>query len=227
MAEQLGLELPSRTALRRADFLVAPSNAIAVAMIENWQDWSGGKLVLAGPEGAGKTHLTHVWAGLSGAIVIPAVDLCNADIPLLSCTDIAIEDVPKIAGHTQAEQALFHLHNLVLAEGHSLLLTGVGEPSHWHLALPDLQSRVSATQTATLQAPDDALLAAVMAKLFADRQIMPKTDVIPYLIRRIDRSFAAARQVVALLDAASLAQKKPLTRSLAAATLDKRDCNGQ
>jgi len=67
------------------------------------------------------------------------------------------------------------------------------------------------------------LLSAVLAKLFADRQVTPKPDVIPYLILRMDRSFAAARKVVARLDAASIAQKRPVTRRLAADTLDNEE----
>lgn len=221
MPEQLGFDLPSKPALGRADFLVAPSNAVAVAMIENWQSWSGGKLVLAGPDGSGKTHLAHAWAAMSDAQVIPATTLATADVPTLSQGCVAVEDVPQIAGDRNAETALFHLHNLTIAEGNALLLTGRGEPHHWALDLPDLASRIAATQTATLDAPDDALLAAVLVKLFSDRQIMPKADVIPYLLKRIERSFAAAQATVALLDAASLAQQRALTRNFAATTLDK------
>lgn len=221
MAQQLGLDLPSVPALGRADFLVAPSNAVAVAMIEGWRGWSGGKLVLTGPEGSGKTHLAHVWAALSGGHVIAARDLLTADIPALAAAPVAIEDVPDIAGDSDAETALFHLHNLALAEGHAVLLTGTGSPGHWGISLPDLASRLGGTQTARLDPPDDALLTAVLLKLFSDRQIMPKPDLIAYLTRRIDRSFATAQQVVARLDAASLAQQRPVTRALAAATLDK------
>lgn len=221
MAEQLGFDLPSMPALGRADFMVAPSNAIAVAMIEGWQDWSGRKLVLTGPEGAGKTHLTHVWAALSGAKVVAANALDEARIPALVDGCVAVEDVPEIAQNPEAQTALFHLHNLVLAEGHSLLMTGSAAPNNWQLELPDLASRINGTQAARLDAPDDALLTAVLAKLFADRQIIAKPDLISYLTRRIDRSFAAARSVVAALDAASLAQKRPITRALAATVLDK------
>ena len=221
MPEQLGFDLPSKPALGRTDFLVAPSNAIAIAMIENWQSWSGGKFALSGPDGSGKTHLAHVWAAMSNARVVAAEALAAADIPMLAQGCVAIEDVPKIAGNPSSETALFHLHNLAIAEGNALLFTGRGEPLHWGLALPDLASRIASCQTATLDAPDDALLAAILAKLFSDRQIMPKTDVIPYLLKRIERSFSAAREVVALLDAASLAQQRSLTRSFVATTLDK------
>lgn len=220
MPEQLGFDLPGIPALARADFLVAPSNAVAVAMIENWHDWNGRKLVLCGPQGAGKTHLTHVWAAMSGARIISANELDNTDVPALSQSHVAVEDVPLVAGNMAAQTALFHLHNLVLAEGNALLLTGVGEPGRWGSDLPDLASRLIGAQTVTLDPPDDALLAAILAKLFSDRQITPKPDVIPFLTRRMDRSFVAAMEVVAALDAASLAQKRPVTRALASSVLD-------
>lgn len=222
MAQQLGLDLPSRTALGRDDFFVAPSNAIAAAMIDGWQGWAGRKLTLTGPQGSGKTHLAHVWAALSGARILSATDLSEADIPDLARSCVAIEDVPAIAGNRQAETALFHLHNLVLAEGHSLLLTGTSPVGLWNLTLPDLTSRMRAAGSAALEAPDDMLLTAVLVKLLADRQLTPKPDLIPYLLLRMDRSFAAAGDLVAAMDAASLAQKKPVTRSLAAQVLDKR-----
>ncbi|WP_299679491.1 chromosomal replication initiator DnaA [uncultured Roseobacter sp.] len=217
MPEQLGLQLPSVPALGRADFLVAPSNAVAVAMIES----SAEKLVLTGPDGAGKTHLAHVWAAQHKARIIAARDLRSADVPGLAEGAVAVEDVPTIASEPQAQNALFHLHNMVLAEGHPLLLTGRGPVRDWGITLPDLASRIAAAPAATLELPDDTLLAAVLAKLFSDRQLMPKADLIPYLILRMDRSFAAARDLVESLDAASLAQKRPISRTLAGPLLDK------
>lgn len=219
MPRQLGLNLPGKTAQGREDFLVAPSNALAVALIDSWPGWQGGKLVLTGPEGAGKTHLTQVWAALSGAQVVRAASLSEADIPALAARHVAVEDVTDIAGQGAAETALFHLHNLVLAQGNTLLMTGRDGLAHWPLELPDLKSRLLGSAAAELAPPDDSLLAAVLAKQFADRQIMPKADVIPYLVAHMDRSFAAARDIVARLDAESLARKGPITRPLAAALL--------
>jgi len=221
MPTQLGLDLPVRTAHGRDDFLVAPSNAMAVAMIENWRNWSGAKMVLTGPPGAGKTHLTHVWADAATAQIISARDLRSDDVPALAAQSIAVEDVPLIAQDPAAQTALFHLHNMVLAEGHSLLLTGTGAVPHWGLTLPDLVSRLRGALEASIDAPDDALLSAVLVKLLADRQLMPPADVIPYLLKRMDRSFAAARDVVEALDRESLAAKRPITRALAAVVLDK------
>lgn len=220
MAVQLGFDLPVRTARGRDDFLIAPSNAMAVAMIENWRNWSGAKMVLSGPRGAGKTHLTHVWADAARAQIIKARALCSDDVPALARNNMAVEDVPEIAGMADAQTALFHLHNMVLAEGHALLLTGTGPVAHWGLQLPDLVSRLQGTMEATIDAPDDALLSAVLVKLLADRQLMPPPDVIPYLLNRMDRSFAAANRIVAALDHQSLVLKRPITRALAGQVLD-------
>ena len=220
MAQQLGFDLPIRTALGRDSFFVAPTNAVALAMIDTWPHWSGGKLVLTGPNGAGKTHLAHVWADMSAAQIIQAADLPSLDIPELAHGPVAVEDVQRIAGDRAAETALFHLHNLVLAEGHSLLMTGAPPVAHWGLQLPDLMSRLQGTTAAALELPDDTLLAAVLVKLLADRQLSPKPALISYLLGRMDRSFAAAMDLVARLDSASIANKKPLSIRLAAAVLD-------
>ena len=215
MATQLGFDLPARAALGREDFFVSPANAMAVALLEGWQGWPGRKLLLIGPAGAGKTHLAHVWAAQSRARILPAAGLEQADIPALAQGHVVVEDIDQIAGQQGAEQALFHLHNLVIAEGHSLLLTSACAPQHLGLSLPDLQSRVQGCQSASLGAPDDRLLGAVLMKLFADRQLVPTPDTLPYLVRWMTRSFDSARQIVAEMDAQALAQGRPLNRALA------------
>lgn len=220
MNQQLSFDLPVVPALGRDDFMIAPSNGMAVAMIENTQSWMNGKLVLCGPSGAGKTHLAHVWAGTHNGKVLSAIDLTDTDIPTLATTPLVIEDLPTIATSDAAQTALFHLHNLMQSTQQPLLMTGTGTPNYWGMSLADLQSRIDAAGVAKLDAPDDTLLGAVIAKQFADRQLMPRADVIPYLVLRIDRSFSAARDVVAALDARSLATRKPVTRALAAQVLD-------
>lgn len=221
MPRQLSFDLPARPALGRDDFFVSPANAEALATVEDWRDWPGGKLVLVGPKGAGKTHLAHVWAALSGARIVAAAELAAADIPALAARPVAVEDADRIAQDGAAEAALFHLHNLALAERRALLVTGRDAPGRWGLGLPDLESRLQAAGIVRLAAPDDALLSALLAKLFADRQLSPSPETITYLTRRIDRSFAAAARIVAKLDRAALAGKRPVTRALAAEVLDE------
>lgn len=216
MARQLSFDLPARTALGRDAFFVSSANAAAVADIDATAGWPGGKLVLTGPAGSGKTHLVHVWAAQEGARVVKAADLREQDVPELARGPVAVEDIPRISGDKAPQTALFHLHNLVLADRHALLMTGRPAPGRWGLTLPDLQSRVGGTHHTRLGPPDDILLAAVLAKLFADRQVTPRADVIPYLVQRMERSFEAALQIVDRLDRASLEEGRTLTRPLAA-----------
>ncbi len=213
--KQLAFDLTSKPALGREDFYVSPANAHAVAMIEGWQGWPGRKLALIGPSGAGKTHLVHVWAALSNAQIVPASELKERDIAELAKGHVAVEDVPAIAGDIAAEEALFHLHNLAFAEGRSLLLTAPVPPIRWGLSLPDLMSRMQGTTAVVVESPDDELLSAVLMKLFADRQLSPSPETLPYLIRHIDRSFEMARRVVAALDDAALSQGREINRKLA------------
>lgn len=223
MTKQLGLDLPSRAALEREAFFAAPCNQVALAMIDRWPDWAGGKLALHGPTGSGKTHLTHVWAAASGATILQADALTGADIPTIAMGHVAVEDVPEIAGNAEAETALFHLHNLALANGQNLLLTGTGPVAGWGLGLPDLTSRLAGTTAIGIEAPDDVLLTVLLAKLLDDRQLRTAPNLIPYLLRRMDRSYAAAIALTQALDAASLAGKRPVTRALAADVFDALD----
>lgn len=219
MPEQLTFDLPTVAALGREDFFVSPANATAVAMLEGWQSWPAGKMVLVGPPASGKTHLAHVWAQMTGAAIIGADALATADIAALAeGPALVVEDLGRPG---LDEDALFHLHNLCAAEGSALLMTAAAPPALWPLRLADLASRMQAATVTTLEPPDDALLQAVLLKLFSDRQITVPPNLLPYLTGRMDRSFAAARALVAKIDAAALSQKRAVTRKLAAEVLDK------
>ena len=216
MIRQLAFDLPGTEALTRADFFVSPSNAHALQAVDSWRDWPGGKLVVVGPEGSGKTHLAHVWAEAAGAVILQAESLVRTDIAALAGRAVAVEDAHRIG---TGEAALFHLHNVVTAGG-ALLLTATTPPRDWGLRLADLLSRMQAAAVARLEAPDDALLSAVLIKLFADRQVAVAPNLIPYLVSRMSRSVGAARALVAALDARALALGRPVTRALAAEILE-------
>jgi chromosomal replication initiation ATPase DnaA len=217
---QLAFDLPSAEAMTRDHFFVAPSNALALQTVEDWQNWPGRKLLLLGPDGAGKTHLAHIWADLADAVLLPAAALADANIASLSGRAVVVEDADQIAvSGSGAEAQLFHLHNLATATG-ALMLTAATPPRDWGLALPDLISRMQATHIARLDAPDDALLSAVLVKLFADRQVAIPANLIPYLVSRMPRSIGAARALVAALDSRALAAGRPITRALAGELLD-------
>lgn len=206
--------------MTRDEFFVSPANALALAAVDDWRQWPGGKMLLVGPLGSGKTHLAQIWADQAGAHRVPGLGLATRDLPALAAGGaVAVEDAEAVAGQPEDEAALFHLHNL-LAAGGRLLLTAATPPRDWGLILPDLLSRMQAAPVTRLEAPDDALLQAVLVKLFADRQIAVPANLIPYLAARMPRSIGAARAVVAALDAAALAAGRPVTRALAAQVLD-------
>lgn len=217
MTRQLAFDLPGLQAMTRDHFFVAPSNALALQTVEAWRDWPGRKLLLVGPEGAGKTHLAHIWAALADAVLLPAETLAETDIASLAGRAVVVENADRIG---EAEVQLFHLHNLATTTG-ALLLTARTPPRDWGLTLPDLISRMQATPLARLDAPDDALLSAVLVKLFADRQVAVPATLIPYLISRMPRSIGAARALVAALDAEALAAGRPISRALAGEALDR------
>lgn len=220
---QLPLDLGHRPALSARDFLVAPCNVEAHAWICGWSDWPGPALVLTGPAGSGKTHLTHLFATSSGAVVLDAAALTVEDPPRLlqGARAVALEDCDRAAAAGRLDQtALFHLINLTRESRGHLLLTGRAAAARWPLDLPDLISRLRAMPTVAIGAPDDAVLAAVLVKLFADRQVRVGEELILYLIGRMERSFAAAVTLVETLDRASLAGQRAVTVPLARAVLD-------
>ncbi|MDJ1008831.1 MAG: chromosomal replication initiator DnaA [Paracoccaceae bacterium] len=219
MSRQLTFDLPARPSHARGDFFVSPSNADAVAAIDRPEAWPNGRLVLVGPQGAGKTHLAHVWAGAEGARLTAASELETADIAALGeAAALVVEDWDALTPDGAAPA--FHLVNLLQARGGRLLCTGRLPPPRWPIDLPDLASRMQASGVATLDPPDDALLANLLVKLFADRQIAPEPALIPWLVQRIERSHDAAEAVVAALDRAALASRRGVTRALARRVLD-------
>ncbi|EBA12560.1 DnaA ATPase domain-containing protein [Roseobacter sp. CCS2] len=216
MSNQLAFDWPTGVALGPDDFFVSDANAQAFAMLSTPEAWPEQKLALIGPSGCGKSHLSRVFQAQSDAFLIVASEI-SATFQTDAST-VIIEDMETLP--SAAEEAVFHLHNNLRNAGGSLLLTSDHPPSRWPITLPDLASRMQATTVVQIDNPDDALLSALIMKLFADRQINPQPALVQYLSTRIERSFAAAADIVARLDAAALAQGRKINKSLAAELLD-------
>lgn len=219
MTRQLPLDLSGEPSWRRDDFLPAEANAVAVAWVERWPDWPGPALALAGPSGSGKTHLLRIWAERAQARVLAPADLSAGAFSVVLDTigdvrAVALDDAQGVAGDADRERQLFHLFNWLRERGGWLLLAAPEAPARWPVELPDLASRLRTAQVAAIEAPDDALLAAVLVKLFRDRQVQIGVDVIDYLVRHMDRSLAAARAIVDAADRQALAQKRPVSVKL-------------
>jgi chromosomal replication initiation ATPase DnaA len=217
---QLALSLPHTERFGREDFLEGPSNAAALALVERWPDWPDRVVMLVGPEGAGKSHLATIWAATAGARMLPAGTVNESGLPQLVTAPLVIED---LAAGNFDERVLFHLLNLARQHAAFVLITARTPPSGWPIVVKDLASRLRALPVVALAPPDDALLRAVIVKLFADRQIDADEGLLNYLVTRIERSFAAARTAVAALDQEALRQQRPVSRTLAADLLRDRD----
>jgi chromosomal replication initiation ATPase DnaA len=150
--------------------------------------------VIVGSAGSGKTHLCHVFQQrlLGKAIVFDDVDV-------------------SLASGGFDEEALFHAYNRYAETRQPLLLTAQTAPEKWHIKTADMRSRLMAAPTVVVGAPDDQLMAVVIAKMFSDRQIFVPQEVVEFIIRRIERSFAAIGHAVAEIDRAALAQKRAVT----------------
>lgn len=215
---QLPLDLEHATGMSRDDLVVSPANAAAVALIDRWPDWPSPVVVLAGPAGSGKSHLAAIWKDISGAEQLHLSSVGDEAAAVRG--PVLIDDIDSAP---LDEQRLFHLINAVRSAGTHLLVTSRRFPAAWGAKLPDLVSRLKAATVVEIAEPDDLLLAGVITKLFADRQVAVEPHLVDYLVRRIERSLSTAIRVVTKLDRAALERKTRITRGLAAEVVSALD----
>ncbi len=206
--DQLPLAFDHRPSLGGDDFLVAPGNRAAVAWLDRWPDWPGTALAIHGPAGCGKTHLAHVFMARAGATAVGAEALRRND--LAEAPACVIEDAEALI-EAGLEEPLLHLYNRFHETNRHLLLTARRPPARWPVRLPDLASRLNAATAVPIGPPDDALVSAVVVKLFADRQLRVEPDVVPFMLARMERSFDTARRLVTAIDQAALARGRNIT----------------
>jgi len=218
---QLAFDLPSRPALGKSDFFISDCNSIPVKLIEDWSNWPNRQHVLSGPSGSGKTHLALVWAKALSANVINISDVFDIDLIEITSTSLVIEGIDERPESPELENNLFHLFNMLIANSCYLLLTGKKDPKFWKVNLPDLRSRILGMRNARLLPPDDKLFLALIAKLFADRQIYPKPEVLQYIAHHGERSFSTASRLVDFLDKAALSAGKKISLKFTASHLQK------
>jgi chromosomal replication initiation ATPase DnaA len=168
-----------------------------------------------GPSGCGKTHLAHVWQQRTGAVLLEAASLDPSAVGrVMEGTPAAVVEDADPPLSAAAETGLFHLCNLAAERRGHLLVTAKLPPARAGFRLPDLASRLGAATIVGVGAPDDELLGAVLVKLFRDLQLLVPADVVAYMLKRIERSFAGARAAVSAIDRAALARQRAVTLSL-------------
>lgn len=223
MTQQLPLPLPHEPSFAREDFLAAPENAAALALIEAWPRWPSPLMLLVGPAGSGKSHLGAIFVSTSQAKAINGRDLAAIDADTVTEGPALLIDDTDVVG--VAEAPLFHVLNFARQRGTSVLMTARAAPDFWGVKTPDLLSRLRLALTVEIGPPEVALVEAVLTKLFSDRQLLVDTSLVAYVARRLDRSLDAARALVDVLDREALARGKRVTRAMAAeflATLPER-----
>lgn len=223
---QLVFAFAHRPALGGEDFWVAPSNRDAVAWIDRWRAWERPVLVIHGPPGCGKTHLGQVFLAATAGTGIAAATLAGCDPARMAEHPAVLVEDADVALGAEGERRLFHLHNLIVEAGGRFLLTARTPPARWPIVLPDLASRLRAAPAVEILPPDEALIGAVLVKQFADRQIKVDAAVVSFLLARMERSFDMARRLAVELDAAALAEKRPVTVPLAARVLERLTAGG-
>jgi chromosomal replication initiation ATPase DnaA len=208
------LRLPLERPGEAETFVISASNAEAADVLSRWPDGVGSVLSLHGPAGSGKSRLAAVWAERVGAIPLHGSEAAIVDPRDLEGRPVLLDRAPDAD-----DESLFHLINLTQSGGGALLLVSCDPPAAWASDLPDLRSRLNAIRTVGVEAPDDAVLAAMLKRAFATRNITPGEEVVDYLARRIDRSAAAVETIVDRLDALH----RPVTRVLARQVLEDSD----
>jgi chromosomal replication initiation ATPase DnaA len=213
-ARQLALDLAHAESFRRDDFFSDPSNQTALALVDAWPDWPDRIVAIVGPPGSGKSHLAAIWAERAGARILDAASLDAAEVPRALVTGaLVLEDLAPLEID---EPALFHLLNLAREDQAHVLITARRRLDLEGYAVADVASRLRAVPAVTLEPPGDALLAAVLLKLFADRQLALDEDTVHFLLPRMGRSLASVRALAAELDRAALSRGRRITRALAA-----------
>lgn len=217
--KQLAFDLPADPRYGREDFLVGPANEAAYALIEAWPNWPDTVCLLTGPPGSGKSHLASIWATRSHAWTAQASEITAATVPrFLANGALVVEDLDR---QPRDEAALFHLLNVARERASPVLLTAATSVEALGLTTADLRSRLRLAPGATILPPDDALLRAVLVKLFVDRQLVVDLAIVEALALRIDRSLGRARDVVTALDRDALSRGRRITKPLALAVLER------
>ena len=228
MNEQLVLGLNLKEALQKEDFFISSSNLEAVTLLDNIDQWGSGVLLLVGPKGSGKTHLSLVWCKENKAKYLRLESVLQEMEKGLTHETVCVEDIDIIADaerqkKTKMEEAIFHLINNVGSRGGKLLISSSKMPDALSIDLKDLESRLQSFSKTKIKEPDDSLVMALLLKYFNDRQIYIKHSNLTYIATRINRTYSSIYKFVNYVDHKSLVLNAKLTRSFIDAALTQTE----
>jgi len=169
----LPLERPADP--RDTEFLVSESNARAIQQLEHWGSWPVMAALLVGPRKSGRTLLARIFAAKTGGQMI--------------------DDAERVK-----EADIFHAWNRAQAEHRPLLIVADAAPPEWEIKLPDLRSRMAASQVLRIGPPDDALIPSLLKLHFDRRLILASPELIAWLEKRVERDHVALIRVADALE---------------------------
>ncbi|MCM1322734.1 MAG: DnaA/Hda family protein [Acetobacter sp.] len=203
------LKFAPNTYMGEEDFLVTSCNETAYKAIKIWPYWQHFALNIFGPKSSGKSHLAQIWVNrIQKSLPRPI------QIPFIAAQNINLKNINKFANEYPFlvienldsninEEAFFHLYNHYNVPEKFILFTSELPPSKLLLKLPDLKSRLNIIPTVEILQPDDAMLTALIAKLFNDRQIIISQDILDYILKHTERSFNFVARLIEEIDGIS------------------------
>lgn len=183
--DQIALPLDWPQSARNRRFIVSTANQEAFEQFRQWTLWPVKAAILTGPRRSGRTLLARQF-------------------------------VDRVAGRLfdgaerHDEEALFHAWNQAQDTGRPMVMI-TDDRSPWEIRLPDLRTRIAVTPVARINQPDDALFAALIELLFADRGLVMPPDALNFITNRVHRDYWSAERVVETIDRFAIAERSRLT----------------
>jgi DnaA family protein len=205
----------------RFDSYTAGDNSEAVDALRRLADGvSRVPVWIYGAAGSGKSHLlqaTCAQAGVAGnATAYLPLDVVRGDGPAIldgfeRLDLVALDDLDAIAGDDAWEFGLFTLFNGLMEHGGRLACAALRAPASVGIRLPDLASRLSASEVHRLEPLAEPEQAAALMVRAERRGLELPEETLGFLTRRAPRDFATLCRMLDALDIESLAAQRRLT----------------
>jgi len=184
-ADQIALPLDWPQSGDERRFILSDANREAFEHFRHWSMWPVKATILTGPRRSGRSLLARGFVARVGGRLF--------------------DDAER-----HDEEALFHAWNQAQETGRPLVLV-VDDSEGWQVALPDLRTRLAVTPVARIHQPDDALFAALIELLFADRGLHIPGEALRFITGRVHRDYLTAEKVVEAIDRFAIAERARLS----------------
>jgi hypothetical protein len=186
--KQIALPLDKLRSGGPDSLIVTDSNSAAVSALGASDSWPGHCAILVGPPRSGKSLMVRYFLGRGGD---------------------AVDDADALS-----DEALFHRWNAARIEGRAILLVSSKLPSDWAVTLPDLRSRLAASQLIEVAEPDEELINQLILKHLHDRGTSIGPEALSFAVRRIERSYLAIEAFSRAANNLALAEGSAITLPL-------------